>query len=123
MDIETICGLFTLFSGEDSDDYLAIITMSMTEAGHLVKSDTSIADERLNYLCAALANYHYHQAMCSRQNAAVTYAGKMNRSQTDISLAYAEKLLRSYMALCHDIMKATDFIFIGFSGGGRSIPC
>ena len=115
MDIETICALFTLFSGEDSDDYLIIINMSMTEVGHLVKSDTSIADERLNFLCAALANYHYHQAMCSRENSAVTYAGKMNRSETDISLIYAERLLKSYMALCHDIMKASDFLFMSFS--------
>ena len=115
MDIETICGLFTLFSGEDSDDYLPIITMSMTEVGQLVRSDTSITDSRLNFLCAALANYHYHQAMCSRENSAVTYAGKMNRSETDISLIYAERLLKSYMALCHDIMKASDFLFMSFS--------
>ena len=117
MDIESVLWIFMLFSGEESSEYEPIVEMSMVEVEKMLLPDADTEDVRLNYLCAALANYRYHQVMCSREHSAVTFAGKMRKSENDISISYAEKLFRDYKKMCGDLLKPVDFVFLSFSKG------
>ena len=120
MDIITVKMLFKFFSGfdcETSSEYDPVIEMSMAEAERMLISDIYRSDVRLNYLSAAIANYRYRQILCAQDRSEVTFAGKMSKDEHDISLTYAEKMLRDYLRLCSDILKNADFVFIAFSTG------
>ena len=120
MNTTTVKILFKLFSGVDvitSTEYLPIVEISVAETERMMKQDADDSDIRLCYLAAALANYRYRQILCAQDRTEVTYAGKMSRTDHDISLEYAEKLFRDYLHLCEDIIKPTDFVFMAFAAG------
>ena len=112
MTYNSVHEIFVILSGEESVDYRPIIELAIDEVERMLLPDADDTDSRLNYLAGSLANYRYHQAICSRENSAVTYAGQMKKTQADASISYAEKLFHDYMRLCKDLVKYDDFIFI-----------
>ena len=112
----TIRTLFLLFSGEDNCDALMpFIDISIMEITKILKPDADADDDRLNFLCAANANYRYQQARSARDNSEYTYAGKMVAKDNNAVISYAMKLLRDYYELCSDLLEQQNFIFMSFS--------
>ncbi|MBR1591655.1 MAG: hypothetical protein IJ666_01410 [Ruminococcus sp.] len=112
----TIRTLFLLFSGEDNCDALmAFIDVSMMEISKILKPDADADDVRLDFLCAANANYRYQQAKSARDNSEFTYAGKMSSEDNNKIVSYAVKLVRDYYELCSDLLEQQNFIFMSFS--------
>lgn len=114
MNIESVKTLFTLFSGEDSlEKYMPVITLAVSEVeAILISPDES--DIRLDFLCAAVANFRLRQINASRDRTEFTYAGKMTAGDTEkSSLRCAEALLRDYMSLCKGLIRNESFTFFG----------
>ncbi|MBP3761446.1 MAG: hypothetical protein J6I55_08260 [Ruminococcus sp.] len=112
----TIRTLFMLFSGEDNcDELMPFIDISVMEISKIIKPDADIEDVRLNFLCAANANYRYQQARSARDNSEYTYAGKMISADNKTVVSYALKLLKDYYELCSDLIQPQNFIFMSFS--------
>jgi hypothetical protein len=114
MDITAVKSLFRLFSQETSTDYDAVVEMAVSEVGSMLKENADTEDVRLNFLSAALANYRYRQILGARDRSKVTYAGKMADAVSNDILKYAESLFRDYLAVCRELVKPSDFIFMSF---------
>lgn len=116
MNIENVKSLFTMFSWEENTEkYEALITLAMTEVEKMLLPEADENDIRLNFLCAALANFRYRQALSVADRSEYTYAGRMLSTEKDGHLSFSENLLRDYCRLCSDLIKNTDFIFMGVS--------
>lgn len=116
MNIDIVQTLFNLFSGQksDSDNHFIIIAKRETEEMLVTGADEN--DERINFLCAAIANYRYQQAKAAADNSMYTYAGEMIKTEKNTPLAFAENMVRDYYQLCRNIIKPQNFIFMGISG-------
>lgn len=76
MTVSTINSLFTLFSGEtDTEKYSPLVSSAVTQVRNMLREGASSNDIRLDYLCAAVANYRYTQITCVKNKVAYTYAG------------------------------------------------
>ena len=65
MTVSTINSLFTLFSGEtDTEKYSPLVSSAVTQVRNMLREGASSNDIRLDYLCAAVANYRYTQITC-----------------------------------------------------------
>lgn len=114
MDITKIKQLFTLFSGDScTEEQEPLIQLALTEVEAMLTENADKSDERLNFLCAALANFRYYQAISSQDRSEYTYGGKVLNDGEKKNLCLAEGLLKGYFQLCSDIIKGSDFIFIG----------
>lgn len=114
MDITKIKQLFTLFSGEScTEEQEPLIQLALTEVEAMLTENADKSDERLNFLCAALANFRYCQALSAQDRSEYTYGGKFINDSDRKSLSLAEGLLKGYFQLCSDIIKGSDFIFMG----------
>lgn len=113
---DLVKNLFKLFSGQESENDNHFIIMARLELKEILLSDIDEADERINFLCAAIANYRYQQAKAAAYNSMYTYAGGMIKANKNTTLAFAESMLRDYYQLCRNIIKPQNFIFMGFSG-------
>lgn len=112
-----IQNLFTLFSGEEySEEHEPIIQLAMTETEKILR-DPESDDERVNFLCAAAANYRLQQIRSASDRSEYTYAGKMSDGSKYSVLTFAENLLRDYYNMCADMIEPQDFVFMGFSAG------
>lgn len=116
MNIDIVQTLFNLFSGQKSDSDNHFIIMAKRETEEMLVSEADENDERISFLCAAIANYRYQQAKAAADNSMYTYAGKMIKAEKNTPLAFAESMVRDYCQLCRKIIKPQNFIFMGVSG-------
>lgn len=116
INVDLVKTLFKLFSGQESENDNHFIIMAMLETKEILLPDVNETDERINFLCAVIANYRYQQAKAAADNSMYTYAGGMIKANKNTTLAFAESMLRDYYQLCHNIIKPQNFIFMGFAG-------
>ncbi len=118
MNIESVRTLFSLFSGENETEALMpFVTLAMAEMEKMLSENADITDVRLEFLCAAQANYRYCQANAARDDSVNTYGGKLAKySDKSSALRYAELLLADYMNMCGDLIKPKTFMFMSFGG-------
>lgn len=117
MDSTKIKNLFTLFSGEEyTQKHSPIVQLAITETEKILR-DPETLDERVDFLCAAAANYRWQQICSAHDRSEYTYAGKTSADSKYSVLTFAENLMRDYYNLCADIIKPQNFIFMGFSAG------
>ena len=124
MDIQTIVSAFELFTGEENgDDYYQLILLAADEVERLMLPDADKTELRVSFLCGALAFYRLQQILAARERAAVTYAGKMLKESQNTAYSFAKELLRDYVQICSDLLKAQNFTFSSFAGGEELISC
>lgn len=116
MNIESVKPLFRLFSGEnDLETYMPVITLAVAETEKMLADGADSSDIRLDFLCAAAANYRLQQINAARGRSESTYAGKLAAApENSGSLRYAEKLLGDYINLCEELIKPRTFMFMSF---------
>ncbi len=117
MNIESIKSLFTLFSGEEIPESVPLIELAIAETEKLLVPGCDKNDIRLDFLCAAKANYRLQQIRASRMRGVSAFTGKTIKPAGG-NLVYAERLLRDYMQLCEDLIISENFVFRSFSGEG-----
>ena len=94
MHIESVKSLFTIFTGETNyDAFMPIINLAVSETEKMLRTDADTEDVRLDFLCAAIANFRL------------------------VQIKYAEKLMCDYISLCRDLIISDSFAFIGFGKG------
>jgi hypothetical protein len=113
LNLDTINDLFKLFSDvKNVSIYSAIVQSAMDDITKLLKDSSSSTDERLNYVCASLANLKYQQFMSSRDRLNYTYAGAVSQKHDGKDqLADAYNMFYSYLATVKDIIKDEGFCF------------
>ncbi len=118
MNMQMIYSLFRLFSGEEaSQTYLPLLTAAVQEVKASLKHPEDETEIRLCYLAAAVANLRYTQMFGAREKALATYAGTIAReSNAEQQIRFAEQLVNSYKALCHDLLNSQTFFFAGVKG-------
>lgn len=118
MNSENVKSLFTLFSGEEySSNFAPFLEISTIQVKKMLVEDADEDDSRLDFLCAALANYRYRLAEFSADRSEYTYAGKMLGSSVGKLLNFSESLLKDYFHLCRDLINGSDFVFMSTPGG------
>ncbi len=115
MNMQMIGSLFSLFSGEDDlQRHMPLLMTAIHEVTAKLRSEQNSAEVRLCYLAAAIANLRYTQLYGAREKALATYAGTIARqSDGEQQLRFAMQLVRSYQALCSDLLRDEDFVFVG----------
>lgn len=114
MNTEKIKSLFRLFSGDVCDEeHEPIIESAILEVEGMISETADRDDSRLDFLCAALANFRYYQILSAQDRSEFTYGGKILNDCDGKILAFAEGLLKGYFHLCGDMIKGSDFVFIG----------
>lgn len=115
MNMQMIGSLFSLFSGEsDVQLHMPLLMTAIHEVTAKLRSDGDSGEVRLCYLAAAIANLRYTQMYGARDKALATYAGTIARqSDGEQQLRFARQLVRSYQALCCDLLRDEDFVFVG----------
>lgn len=113
INIDIVQSIFSLFSGQENVKNSPFIILAIEETKRILLPDIYEEDERINFLCAAIANYRYQQAKASGDRSAYTYAGEMIKADKNTPLAFAESMLRDYYQMCHDIIKPQNFVFMG----------
>lgn len=115
MNNENIQKLFTLFSGEEyTETHAPFIEIAVIEVESILADSTEKSDRRLEFLCASLANFRYRQALVSSDRSEYTYEGRLISGADAKTLEFSENLLRSYYRLCCDLIKPSEFVFLGF---------
>ncbi len=116
MNTEAVKTLFLLFSGQsDSDELMPFVTLAIAETEGMLADNADSSDIRLDFLCAAQANYRYCQAAASRDGSVNTVGGSLIKySDKGGALRYAELLLSDYMNMCSDLIKPKTFMFMSF---------
>lgn len=114
MNIEKISGLFTLFSGEtDVKKYMPIINSSICDVLPKLKKSADLNDERLAFLCAAIANLRYMQIIAQKDKLTYTYAGTVSKTDNgELKSRLARNLVRDYWLNISDLVDDCDFVFI-----------
>lgn len=116
MNITKIKSLFTLFSGNEcTAEIEPIIDLAVIEVQGMMLETADNEDLRLDFLCAAVANFRYYQALAAQDRSEYTYGGKMLSDSDGKILSFAEGLLKGYFRLCADLLKGSDFIFMGIT--------
>ncbi|MBR2284244.1 MAG: hypothetical protein IJ874_07485 [Ruminococcus sp.] len=118
MNTESVKSLFTLFSGEEcADRYAPAIALAIRETESMLLPEADSSDVRLEFLCAAIADYHVQLIKHSQDRRNVTYAGKyLSGGSGSTALAGAERLVREHMELCRELISPQGFVFRSFSG-------
>lgn len=115
MNNENIQKLFTLFSGETyTDSHAPFIEVAIIEVESFLRDTAEKSDRRIEFLCAALANFRYRQALVSSDRSEYTYEGRLISGADGKTLEFSENLLRSYYRLCRELIKPSEFVFLGF---------
>ncbi len=114
MDIEKISGLFTLFSGEtDVRKYMPIINSSMCDVLPKLKKSADLSDERIAFLCAAIANLRYMQIKSFNDKLTYTRSGTVAQEDNGgYKSELARNLVRDYWVSISDLVDDSEFIFI-----------
>lgn len=123
MNIESVKSLFQLFSGEsDLERYMPLVSLAAAETEKMLTDGADSSDIRLDFLCAAIANYRLQQINAAHDRTESTYAGKLLTSpENSGTLRYAEKLLTDYFNLCDDLIKPRTFMFMSFGTGTEDL--
>lgn len=119
MNISQITSLFILFSGEtDINKYQPLIDSSIMQVSRQLKEGASSADIRLDYLCAAIANYRYSQLTCVKNKVAYTYAGTADsKGNSQMEYDLAKELMCEYYKAAADLLCDDDFVFSAVCSG------
>ncbi|MCI7805120.1 MAG: hypothetical protein MR503_08635 [Oscillospiraceae bacterium] len=119
MNISQITSLFILFSGEtDINKYQPLIDSSILQVSRQLKEGASSADIRLDYLCAAIANYRYSQLTCVKNKVAYTYAGTADsKGNSQMEYDLAKELMCEYYKAAADLLCDDDFVFSAVCSG------
>lgn len=114
MDIDKISSLFILFSGEtDIQKYMSVINASMYDVLPRLKKTADLSDERLAFLCAAIANLRYIQIISQNDKNIYTYAGTLTVNDYGAKKSeLARNLVRDYWMSIPDLLDDSEFIFI-----------
>lgn len=111
IDINNVKALFELFSGESANsEWSPVIVMAVYEVRNMLLPDADDTDTRLEFLAASVANYRAQEIKFSSGKREYEYIGRMNGGART-SLAGAETLMREYVQLCRDLIKADTFVF------------
>lgn len=114
MNLPKIKSLFTLFSGNScTEQHEPLIEAAVMEVEGMILENADREDPRLDFLCAAIANFRYYQALSAQDRSEYTYGGKVINDSDGKILKFAEGLLKGYFRLCEELIKGSDFIFIG----------
>lgn len=114
MNLTKIKSLFTLFSGDTfAELHEPFIEIAVIEVERMLLENADKEDVRLDFLCAAIANFRYYQALAASDRSEYTYGGKVISSCEGKILDFAEGLLKGYFRLCDDLINGADFVFIG----------
>ncbi len=113
MNIEKICSLFTLFSGEtDVKKYMPFINSAVSDILPKLKKSADLSDERLAFLCASVANLRYIQVLGLKDKLSYTYAGTVAKDDnSEKKSKLAENLVREYWLSISDLTDDCNFIF------------
>lgn len=113
MNTTQITSLFTLFSGEvDTEKYTPLINSAISQVSNQLKEDADSEDIRLDYLCAAIANYRYSQITCVKNKIAYTYAGSADcKGNSQMEYDFAKELMLEYYKAAADILRDDEFVF------------
>ncbi len=112
MNIEKISGLFTLFSGEtDVAKYMSVINSAVCDVLPKLRKDADLNDERLAFLCAAIANLRYMQILSFKDKLTYTHAGTIAQQDNGKS-ELARNLVRDYWLSVSDLVNDSEFLFI-----------
>lgn len=113
MNLDTINALFRLFSGVTNvEEHAQTVQSAMDEVTQKLVDSSNTTDERLNYVCASLANLRYQQYMASRDRLNYTYAGTVaQKHDGKDQLSDAYTLYYSYLATVKDLIKDEEFFF------------
>ena len=113
MNMTKVKSLFKLFSGDACmAEHEPLIELAVFEVERMISETADREDPRLDFLCAAIANYRYYQALTAQDRSEFTYSGKLIKDNDGKVLYFAEGLLRGYYRLCSDIIKDSDLIFL-----------
>ena len=114
MNVSTINSLFTLFSGEtDTTKYEPLVSSAVTQVRNMLREDASSNDIRLDYLCAAVANFRYTQITCVRNKIAYTYAGTASKEgNSQLEYDFSKELMLEYYKSCYDLLIDEGFVFM-----------
>lgn len=113
MNRSQINSLFTLFSGEtDVNKYCPLIDSAIAQVTTQLKECADIKDTRLDYLCAAIANYRYSQIVCVKNKIAFTYAGTADsKGNSQMEYDLAKGLMVEFYKAAADLLADNEFIF------------
>lgn len=112
MKVSKVTGLFKLFSGEESSvKYEPLIGLAIAETEKMLLPDADRDDIRLDFLSAAIANNRLQQINSAHDRTRATYSGKMISADEALPLTYSERLLKSYLELCSDLIAPQIFTF------------
>lgn len=119
MNISQITSLFILFSGETNiNKYQPLIDSAIVQVSRQIRDGVSSADIRLDYLCAAIANYRYSQLTCVKNKVAYTYAGTADeKGNSQLEYDLARELMNEYYKAASELLYDDDFVFSGVYGG------
>ena len=114
MNIEKIAALFTLFSGEaDTVKYMPLINSAVCDVLNKLRKDADLSDDRIAFLCAAVANLRYINLIAQRDCVSHTYAGTSEKNGSYPSrYLLAKNLVRDYWICISDLLDDSDFLFI-----------
>ena len=118
MDMHTVTSLFTLFSGEeDTEQFLPILTLACDEVRSALREDANTNTVGLCYLVAAVANLHYTEIYCARENPLATYAGTIARESDSTQRLYsARQLVKAYQILCRNLLQDSSAFLLSVKG-------
>lgn len=120
MNMLNIKSLFTLFSSEeDVTKYLPLIESSLDLLRRKIKKGADSTDVRLDYLCAAIANFRYTQITCVKNKVAYTYAGTADsEGNSQLEYDFSRELMNEYFRAAAELLVDSEFVFASISDGG-----
>lgn len=121
MNIESVKSIFRLFSGdEDIGKYTPLISLAAAEVRGMLKEGADSSDTRLDFLCAAAANYRLQQINSAHDRSESTCAGMAKHaSDSGAELKFAAKLLTDYLGMCRDLITEAPIAFAAFGTDGE----
>lgn len=112
-----VISAFTLFSSADNpSEYTDIVNESIYEVSLKLRPSADSSDGRLIYLCASLANVKFNMINSARDKIAYTSLGAAAMTHNgQQQLDFAQKLFKSYLCACSDLLIDDTFCFINTS--------
>lgn len=114
LDIDKVFSVFKLFyCEEDADSFLPAAELAAEYTGRRILGDENAGDPRLYYLAAAETLCRVLEIKAARERLSLTRTGAMaSESDYPRRIEYAEKLYRSYEAICVGIIRDDGFLFL-----------
>ncbi|MBD5146704.1 MAG: hypothetical protein HDT21_12485 [Ruminococcus sp.] len=114
LDIDKVFSVFKLFyCEEDADSFLPAAELAAEYTGRRIIGDENAGDPRLYYLAAAETLCRVLEIKSARERLSLTRTGAVSaESDYPRRIECAEKLYRSYEALCVGIIRDDGFLFL-----------